>query len=158
MADGKLGWLKKFVTLPTMLWIGEISFPLYLWHWPLLFFARNSTDRSLSSTVIIVVLIVSILLAWLTYKLVEQPIRRNLLNIKKCIALLGAMLALGVTGYCIVWNKGVPSRFPSEAGAMTNAIDFKWGDHVRIDVCHLQGKRSLDFPSICSENTKPSIA
>jgi hypothetical protein len=68
------------------------------------------------------------------------------------------MLGLGVSGYFIVWDKGIPSRFPPEASALTTSIDFHWGDHVRIDQCHLQGKRSLDFPSLCAESQKPSLA
>jgi hypothetical protein len=104
------------------------------------------------------VLVISVFFAWLTYKLVEQPIRRNLFNIQTCIALLSVMIGLGVSGYLIVWDKGVPSRFPPEASAVTNAIDFHWGDHVRVDVCHLQGMRSLDFPATCVEKSTPSIA
>ncbi len=159
IAGGPTAWInRKILSHPVAVWFGLISFPLYLWHWPLLFFARNANDHPLNAFVIIAVLIISVLFAWLTYKLVEQPIRRNLLNKKICIALLSLMLGLGLCGYFVMWDKGVPSRFPPEASVLTTAIDFQWGENVRIDECHLQGKRSLDFPSICSETPKPSIA
>ena len=159
IAGGPMAWINRTIlSHPVAVWFGLISFPLYLWHWPLLFFARNSTDGSLSSLVILTVLIVSVVFAWLTYKLVEQPIRRNRLNTQTCIALLSLLVSLGVSGYFIAWDKGVPSRFPSEASAVTNAIDFQWGDHVRIDVCHLQGMRSLDFPATCTERSAPTMA
>jgi peptidoglycan/LPS O-acetylase OafA/YrhL len=159
IAGGPTAWInRKILSHPIAVWFGLISFPLYLWHWPLLFFARDATDDSLSAYVVIAVLIVSVVFAWLTFKLIEQPIRNTRLNGKICMALLSLMLGLGVSGYFIVWDKGIPSRFPPEASALTTSIDFHWGDHVRIDQCHLQGKRSLDFPSLCAESQKPSLA
>jgi peptidoglycan/LPS O-acetylase OafA/YrhL len=159
IAGGPMAWVnRKILAHPVAVWFGLISFPLYLWHWPLLFFARNSTDHSLSAAVVLTVLIVSILLAWLTYKFLEQPVRGSSLGLKTGFSLIGIMLVLGISGSLIQADHGVPSRFPPAAGSVTNAIDFQWGENVRIDVCHLQGKRTLDFPSICTESVNPSIA
>ncbi len=59
----------------TLVWFGLISFPLYLWHWPILSFGRiivgETPDLLFRSTAIPV----SIILAWLTYRYVENPIR-----------------------------------------------------------------------------------
>ena len=56
--------------------IGLISYPLYLWHWPLLSFARIIDKHPTPSTRIGLILI-SFLLAWLTYRYVEIPVRRS---------------------------------------------------------------------------------
>ena len=55
--------------------IGLISYPLYLWHWPLLSFARILFSQTPSAEVRMGLLALSFLLAYLTYRFVEKPIR-----------------------------------------------------------------------------------
>jgi peptidoglycan/LPS O-acetylase OafA/YrhL len=55
--------------------IGLISYPLYLWHWPLLSFARILASQTPTVEVRLVLLALSFLLAYLTYRFVEKPIR-----------------------------------------------------------------------------------
>jgi len=55
--------------------IGLISYPLYLWHWPLLSFARILASQTPSVEVRLGLLALSFLLAYLTYYFVEKPIR-----------------------------------------------------------------------------------
>lgn len=61
---------------PQLVWLGSIAYALYLWHWPLLIFYltwRYQDDVSwLEGTAI---LAVSVLIAWLTTKYVEAPLR-----------------------------------------------------------------------------------
>ena len=55
--------------------IGLISYPLYLWHWPLLSFARILASQTPSAEVRIALLALSFVMAYLTYRFVEKPIR-----------------------------------------------------------------------------------
>ena len=55
--------------------IGLISYPLYLWHWPLLSFARILASQTPSVEVRLGLVALSFLLAYLTYRFIEQPIR-----------------------------------------------------------------------------------
>ena len=55
--------------------IGLISYPLYLWHWPLLSFARILASQTPSMEVRLGLVGLSFVLAYLTYRWVEQPIR-----------------------------------------------------------------------------------
>lgn len=55
--------------------IGLISYPLYLWHWPLLSFARILASQTPSAEVRIALLAMSFVMAYLTYRFVEKPIR-----------------------------------------------------------------------------------
>jgi peptidoglycan/LPS O-acetylase OafA/YrhL len=61
--------------MPPMQWLGRISYPLYLWHWPVLVIAGSlpAVERGL-------LVLLSGGLALATYVLVEQPIKRNLMG------------------------------------------------------------------------------
>lgn len=77
IAAGPSAWLnRRVLSHPVAVFIGLISFPLYLWHWPALFFLRaiESNPSAASSTA---VLVISFVLAALTYLLIELPIRRS---------------------------------------------------------------------------------
>jgi peptidoglycan/LPS O-acetylase OafA/YrhL len=56
--------------------IGLVSYPLYLWHWPILAFARYHLDRPLRWSELIMLLALSLLAAAATCRYVEQPARR----------------------------------------------------------------------------------
>ena len=63
------------LTRRTAVNVGLISYPLYLWHWPLLVFAEIYKFRPLTDLQRGLVIGVAFVLAWLTYKLLERPIR-----------------------------------------------------------------------------------
>lgn len=71
-------------------WIGKISYPLYLWHWPLLAFSRILDELPIGERNAAVLL--SFVLAWLTWRLVEQPLRYGGHGARKTV-LLGVALA-----------------------------------------------------------------
>lgn len=58
-------------------WVGLISFPLYLWHWPLLSLASVTQGEIPSSKYRAFAVVISLMLAWLTYKFVEIPVRSS---------------------------------------------------------------------------------
>lgn len=69
---------ERVLSRPGLNFIGRISYPLYLWHWPLLVFARILSGGHPSPGVLIVVLALSFGLSWLTYAFVENPFRFGL--------------------------------------------------------------------------------
>jgi peptidoglycan/LPS O-acetylase OafA/YrhL len=73
---GPGAWLNRHVlSRPALVWVGLISYPLYLWHWPLLAYARIAEGGEPSATARLGLCALSLLLAWLTYELVEKKIR-----------------------------------------------------------------------------------
>src|ERR1017187_9652621 len=102
-----------------MVLIGLISYPLYLWHWPMLSFARILTTptRTLKLTLISV----SILLAWATYRYVEVRIRArgNWISPRVDIVVLSTGLAFScLLGVALFSAKGVPGRLPATNEAL----------------------------------------
>jgi peptidoglycan/LPS O-acetylase OafA/YrhL len=73
---GPKAWVnRKILSNRLAVWFGLISYPLYLWHWPLLSFARIVEGEVPSYNIRIAAIVFSIILAWLTYRVVERPIR-----------------------------------------------------------------------------------
>ena len=108
---GPTSWINRnILSSRFMIWIGLISFPLYLWHWPILTFLRILEGEVPSRNIRLLAVIFSILLAWITYKFVEGPIRQNKYNNKKIIILTGLMLCIGFIGFNAFKRNGLPFR------------------------------------------------
>lgn len=69
---------KLFLANPALVAIGLISYPLYLWHWPLLSFATILEGAQPNDTIRGLLVGLSFLLAWGTYRIVDLPIRIRL--------------------------------------------------------------------------------
>jgi peptidoglycan/LPS O-acetylase OafA/YrhL len=85
--------------------VGLISFPLYLWHWPLLSFARILETHAPSFEVRLVLVCTSFLLAWLTYRFVERPVRYSRTSKRTAVYLSVALGAVGFLGFND-WKRG----------------------------------------------------
>jgi peptidoglycan/LPS O-acetylase OafA/YrhL len=91
-----------------LVWIGLISYPLYLWHWPLLSFARIAEGQELAREIRVSIVLLSIAMAWLTYKYIERPIRfSKVLSVRELVM---AFMAVGCIGIGLIVNNGIVSR------------------------------------------------
>jgi peptidoglycan/LPS O-acetylase OafA/YrhL len=98
IVSGPDSWVsQKVLSIRVLVWFGLISFPLYLWHWPLLTFVRILSDHS--RVLIIVSVITSVLLAWLSYRFIERPIRYRKNQTAKTVVLLVMMALVAVCGF-----------------------------------------------------------
>jgi peptidoglycan/LPS O-acetylase OafA/YrhL len=92
--------------------IGIISYPLYLWHWPLISYlyiirlGKTPTYLTLALSIGI-----ALVLAILTYRFVERPIRYGGDPLRKTTALLGLMTAVMTAGLITWLSDGLPGRF-----------------------------------------------
>ena len=104
IAAGPGGVLNRYLlSNRVMVWIGLISYPLYLWHWPLLSYARIVTGGEPPLQLRIVLVAASVVLAWATYRFLErfvklhlsQAILRGLAGAGAALALAGVLVFLG---------------------------------------------------------------
>ena len=93
-----------------LVWIGLISYPLYLWHWLLLSFATLLEGRTPSWEIRAGAIAVAAVLAWLTYVLLEKPVRTGGHGRAKAVALLALMLVTGGGGYACYVMDGFAAR------------------------------------------------
>jgi len=113
IAAGPATWINRNILASRMLvWIGLISYPLYLWHWPLLSFAYIREGQMPSFAVCMIVVAASVVLAAATYRFVEVPIRM--------VPSVAAAAGLGATAIC-VFGFGL-------AIFETSGFGFRFGD------------------------------
>jgi hypothetical protein len=108
---GPKAWInRKILSNKILVWIGLISFPLYLWHWPLLSFARIVECEAPSRNVRLMSLALSIVLAWVTYKLIESPVRSDKSGKINVAVLVVLMAGVGWIGYHTYSRDGLSFR------------------------------------------------
>jgi peptidoglycan/LPS O-acetylase OafA/YrhL len=79
ISAGPQAWINRSIlSRRPLVQLGLISYPLYLWHWPLLSTIRITESGHPSLRLTSIVLALSFLLAWATYQLVERPIRAHI--------------------------------------------------------------------------------
>jgi len=100
-----------------MVFIGLISYPLYLWHWPLLSFEAILHSGTPHPIYRVAAVLLSVLLATLTYYCLELPIRHKR-AVPIGIALASGAAVIGLFGVAVALHRGLPSRFPAAVSAM----------------------------------------
>jgi len=110
LSGSQAWWGRKVLASRILVGIGLISYPLYLWHWVLLSFVRTLEGQEPRFEVMVAVVILSFVLAWLTYRLVELPMRYGR-NQNALVGILCAtMVIVGSLGYLIYKQDGLAQR------------------------------------------------
>ena len=118
---GEQSWVNRVVlSNQALVWVGLISYPMYLWHWPILSFARIVESEVPSTGIRVTAVGVTIILAWFTFKLIESPIRSGRHGSEKTIALVFLMLVIGLAGYVGYRQEGLKFR---ESIKLANAVN-----------------------------------
>ena len=152
---------RKILSRRALINIGLISYPLYLWHWPILVFLNFNTPADISKERLIAYKVAAIglsfLLAYLTYRFIERPIRSRKGNQGHTAALTSLILliATGLAGYTLALTKGAESRIPKEIRSLLTSKNLTWEHYVRFDSCHLQEDRDYKYPESCFEHQRP---
>jgi peptidoglycan/LPS O-acetylase OafA/YrhL len=108
-------WInQRLLSNPFLVSLGLISYPLYLWHWPLLSFAHIMQGGTPSAAVRLIAIGVALVLSWLSYKYIELPIRFGQ-NLKyKTQSLVVILIFVGGLGIVTILGKGFPDRIPEK--------------------------------------------
>jgi peptidoglycan/LPS O-acetylase OafA/YrhL len=160
LSAGPESWLaRRVLSNRALVWVGLISYPLYLWHWPLLVFARvaGNSGADLPRWVRFLILVISVLLAWATYELIERPIRFRARSKTTTVVLLAAMTGCGLLGWQVMARNGLESRSPAFRRAdreFLNSHNFPEAENCRLSLFS-----QAEAPDRCSANTdQPEVA
>ena len=148
---GKLPFPNRLLATKPFVWLGSIAYSLYLWHWPLLIFWLVYADRDHAGFLDGAgVLLVSILLAYLTTKYVENPLRYRSAGtgigpsvkiplrtrLRRPTIVLGSIvagLAVALTATSFTWREHIlVQKANAESLGMLESVDYP-GAHALLD-------------------------
>jgi peptidoglycan/LPS O-acetylase OafA/YrhL len=133
IAAGPNTWIgNSLLAAKALVAIGLISYPLYLWHWPLLSFMRIVNGTAPSPAAAALAILLSFALAWLTYLLVEKPLRFGKSAPVKAAALLVVMVTIGSAGYFTYAKGEFPLRNRNAEDIVAAAQDYENADGLAL--------------------------
>ena len=128
LAAGARAWFnRRVLSHRVMVFYGSISYPLYLWHWPLLVFPLL-LGFTMDNAMRVLVLTASVGLAALTMEYIERPIRFGTRSPRVVGALGCALACIGVAGLGLKWSDGLLGTYPPLVQEIARA-DLAIGDH-----------------------------
>jgi peptidoglycan/LPS O-acetylase OafA/YrhL len=147
-------WINRTVlSSRLMVWFGLISYPLYLWHWPLLSYLATLQNGEPTRLEVALTVALSILLAWLTFRFVEWPVRRMPGVVPKLVTGLGV---LALAGLVTATASGFAFRFPPEIRAIARLAPQN--NSGFSDNCFLASTTAMSFgPDCIEEGEKPLL-
>lgn len=162
--DGS-SWLERVLTFRPIVFIGLISYSLYLWHWPLIDIYREHfgvDSKHVSGAVRLAMVTAMLGLSVLSWWFVERPLRRIAMPRATVFALAaGSVAALIVGGLALRAAHGLPGRFPPEAVRLASYLDYDFNTQFRAGTCFIDDTSTFrDFkPGIClkQDARRPSM-
>jgi peptidoglycan/LPS O-acetylase OafA/YrhL len=155
IAAGPHAWINRhFLGNRFLVFVGLISYPLYLWHWPLLYFSRVLQGGIPSPTIRIIAIMLSAGLAYLTYITIEVKIRykehRNVI-----IFLLIAIAFLSLIGHNVFDRDGLQFRLK---GSELQRVKFNSALSYQDQCRHSFPFAKNSFCLRGNENMPPTVA
>jgi peptidoglycan/LPS O-acetylase OafA/YrhL len=170
---GPRAWLSRLVlSCRPMVFVGLISYPLYLWHWPLLSYASIVSGGAaetqhgagvhgfgVSAQTRLILLATSFGLAYLSYELIEKPVRFGRRRELKAFGALGLMAVMGVVGGAIVANQGVTTRFAAQSNLhLSDDLRIPTDTRSANGSCQRLLSVSVQGDTVCLANSaKPTV-
>jgi peptidoglycan/LPS O-acetylase OafA/YrhL len=135
ITTGSRSWIGKYIFANrAMTYLGLISYPLYLWHWPLFSFGIIIAGRALEPSEIGALLFFSLILSIATYELVEKQLRYK--GIKTVFLLSFLMLLIGFQAWNTFKRSGLEFRLSNniQIEADLKADFIKWENKNMLPV------------------------
>ena len=136
----------KLLSLKYIVGIGLISYSAYLWHQPLLAFARHSLLIDVSNVILIIFCFASFMMAWLSWYYVEKPFRDKNQTTRKFIftfSILG-IIAFLLIGFFIYLSNGFLNRLSEDEQKIYSYTNFEREVYYREGVCFLEQDQTAD--------------
>lgn len=135
----------KLLSLPPIVFIGKISYSLYLWHWPLLVFGKHLSVHETPLQIRWMLVISSFIMGYLSWRFVETPFRNSSLikNRAEAFKLFTiTTLVIATIGTVIYKMEGIPKRFNQELQKIAALADEEKPIKNTKDICN---ERKVDL-------------
>ena len=134
--------LNDLSKLRVVQWLGEISYPFYLWHWPLLVLPSTRFGRPLTLLERIFFIVLTALAADITHRFLEKPIaKRDFSAVKIVRSSSLATLACAVLALGILFTDGGDIKLPN--GKSVSIAEVMTKPKVYLDDCHVNNGEVL---------------
>jgi hypothetical protein len=146
---------RRLLSCAPLVWVGLISYPLYLWHWPLLSFGRIVAGSVPSAGYRAAAVAVSVGLAWATYRAIERPVRSGRPSAAMIGTLAVSMLVVGFFGYNSYQRNGLGYRYIEKH---VSVVAFDGGDlGSSIDGCGIADPAKQRWFAFCKHDSRPTV-
>lgn len=147
-SGGSKGLVYKLLSIQPAKFFGNISYSLYLWHWPVIVFYKLVVSYSISKVDQFIIVVVSIVFGFVSYRLIEIPFKNYKLaeGIHRPIIFTVSLSALACI-VAILMQSGLGYRFNDQQLRYSSYLDYEPGIHTRAGVCFLTSANSsyLEF-------------
>ena len=132
--------------------LGLISYSAYLWHQPLFAFARIKSQNNFSATLMVILVVASLCLAYLSWKCVETPFRnKNKLNRKTFFVSVFGILLFAILGFVGHQKNGFPNRLEDYQNEILEWESYPRQIAYREGDCFLRPEQGqTEFKSACT--------
>jgi peptidoglycan/LPS O-acetylase OafA/YrhL len=144
----------RFISAGWIVSLGLISYPLYLWHWPVLSFGRLIKGAPLSSIETIFLLILSFFLAYISYELVEKKVRH--LGKRTVLVLCVLMAGIAFQGWNTYRREGLEFRIAKNIQIPTdqNRDFIKWEKKGMLPIGDCEPGFIYPEAHVCAQSDK----
>jgi len=120
-------WLTLGLSTTPLVWVGLVSYSLYLWHWPVFVFARYCLVRSLSAVEAAMAVALTFALAALSWRYIERPFRDRTMPIRVVLTRVACgCIFVATTSVWILAYRGFPSRINPEVARIDSVVNTEY--------------------------------
>lgn len=127
--SGGSSFIYKALSLRPIVFVGLISYSLYLWHWPVIVYTNILTIKEPSMSVMILMLALIFILSILSWKYIESPFRKKIFfKGRQSLLVTSAVVSVAiiVSGMVFIMNDGYPYRLTNNVASIPKEKDHKW--------------------------------
>jgi peptidoglycan/LPS O-acetylase OafA/YrhL len=138
--------VNRALRLRPVVYIGLISYSLYLWHWPILVFGQYYLVHSYSAAEVVAAVMVLTTCGSLSWRFIELPFRSKMMPFQtsRYVAAAG-VAALATAAVVLIWSDGLPHRLNKDAARINEAVGTNYH-------CSLSDTLSLGLTRACRMN------
>jgi peptidoglycan/LPS O-acetylase OafA/YrhL len=148
-------WVNRLISVRPLTWFGDLSYSLYLWHWPILVFTWVLFPSNVFAVIVAVLL--SIAVSALSYRYIERPFLEK--QPKRLFLKAGIVSSASILICLAIYSQeGLPQRFSPEARSFLAASE---DHHPERKKCHARSTKPRDYEETCihgAADTAPGFA
>jgi peptidoglycan/LPS O-acetylase OafA/YrhL len=122
-------WTGRLLSTWPLVAIGKISYSLYLWHWPIIVFYKIRVGPALGLFDAVLVIVLSVFIATLSYAYVEQPFRTPAMRARRVLRVnalaASTILATGLAGVAVTQLADAWRSYPSDVQRISSFLEYR---------------------------------